>query len=153
MDVDANARLRQMMTRRMTVLADEGDVIAGLHASGSNEYVVLAGFLESGTLLSLMIADKLFPCMGDQTRLLELLNRLNGDSLSGIHQLAVFPHGVIYSYKQTIRLQGELDETLFDRLLADGVSEFGNGVRQLCMEFSRPAGSQRETDERKMEAG
>jgi len=61
MDVDANARLRRLVTQRMTVLADEGDVIAGLHVAGSNEYVVLAGFLESGTLLSLMIADKLFP--------------------------------------------------------------------------------------------
>ena len=153
MDVDANARLRRLVTQRMTVLADEGDVIAGLHVAGSNEYVVLAGFLESGTLLSLMIADKLFPCMGDQAQLLELLNRLNGDSMSGVHQLAVFPHGVIYSYKQTVRLQGVLDEALFDRMLAEGVSEFGRGIRQLCMEFSRPLGAKQEPDGRKMEIG
>ena len=91
-----------LMKRQMPVLFEAEEACAGLFHKGAEEYVVLAGTLETGTQGFLIIADKLLPFVQDRTLFLAILDRLNRDSLSGLHQLLDHSGGVIYLYKQII---------------------------------------------------
>ena len=124
--------LKRLVSRRLCLLADEGNVLAGTYSSGANEYVVLITYLKSESRLTLMVSDKILPFLSEREKLLVTLGKLNNDALCGVHQLMAFPGGVIYAYKQTLWLQGELTGELFDGLLADGVHEFDVGVQRFC---------------------
>lgn len=133
---DALPRLKKLIARRLCcILADEGSVLAGTCQSGENEYVILATFLETESKLSLFVSDKILPFLNDKESMLEVVGRLNNDSFSGVHQIMVFPDGVIYAYKQTLCLQEELTETLLEELLEDGIQEFDLGLRLICQCF------------------
>ncbi|WP_303899474.1 hypothetical protein, partial [Anaerotruncus colihominis] len=90
-----------LMKHRMPVLFETEDACAGLFHKGAEEYVVLSGTL-GRTQGFLIIADKLLPVAQDRALFLAILDRLNRDSLSGLHQLLDHSGGVIYLYKQII---------------------------------------------------
>lgn len=125
-------RLKVILSQRLGVLADEGNVFAGILRAATGEYVVLITYLETESRLTLMVSDKILPFISDRDRMLAVLGQLNNDALCGVHQLMEFPCGVIYAYKQTLWLQGELTDELFDGLLTDGVHEFDLGVQRFC---------------------
>lgn len=129
-------RLKELIARRLCcVLANEGSVLAGTCRNGENEYVILVTYLETESKFSLLVSDKILPFLNDKGTMLEVLGRLNNDSFSGIHQIMVFPDGVIYAYKQTLCLQEELTEALFEELLEEGIQEFDLGLRLICQCF------------------
>ena len=142
-----------LMKRQMPVLFEAEEACAGLFHKGAEEYVVLAGTLETGTQGFLIIADKLLPFVQDRTLFLAILDRLNRDSLSGLHQLLDYPGGVIYLYKQIICFPQGLSQELFDQLLESGIREFRQGLRYICQQLEsvltaarRSGGSRMGTD-------
>lgn len=142
-----------LMKRQMPVLFEAEEACAGLLHKGAEEYVVLAGTLETGTQGFLIIADKLLPFVQDRTLFLAILDRLNRDSLSGLHQLLEHPGGVIYMYKQIICFPQGLSQELFDQLLESGIQEFRQGLRYICQQLEsvltaarRSGGSRMGTD-------
>ena len=142
-----------LMKRQMPVLFEAEEACAGLFHKGAEEYVVLAGTLETGTQGFLIIADKLLPFAQDRALFLSILDRLNRDSLSGLHQLLEYSGGVIYLYKQIICFPQGLSQELFDQLLESGVREFRQGLRYICQQLEsvltaarRSGGSRMGTD-------
>ena len=142
-----------LMKRQMPVLFEAEEACAGLFHKGAEEYVVLSGTLETGTQGFLIIADKLLPFVQDRTLLFAILDRLNRESLSGLHQLLEHPGGVIYLYKQIICFPQGLSQELFDQLLESGVREFRQGLRYICQQLEsvltaarRSGGSRMGTD-------
>ena len=92
----------------------------------------MAGTLETGTQGFLIIADKLLPFAQDRALFLSILDRLNRDSLSGLHQLLEYSGGVIYLYKQIICFPQGLSQDLFDDLLEIVVLDFRLGLSYFC---------------------
>lgn len=142
-----------LMKRQMPVLFEAEEACAGLFHKGAEEYVVLAGTLETGTQGFLIIADKLLPFVQDRALFLAILDRLNRESLSGLHQLLEHPGGVIYLHKQIICFPQGLSQELFDRLLEGGIREFRQGLRYICQQLEsiltaarRSGGSRMGTD-------
>lgn len=141
-----------LMKRQMPVLFEAEEACAGLFHKGAEEYVVLSGTL-GRTQGFLIIADKLLPVAQDRALFLAILDRLNRDSLSGLHQLLDHSGGVIYLYKQIICFPQGLSQELFDRLLEGGIREFRQGLRYICQQLEsvltaarRSGGSRMGTD-------
>lgn len=141
-----------LMKRRMPVLFETEEACAGLFHKGAEEYVVLSGTL-GRTRGFLIIADKLLPVAQDRALFLAILDRLNKDSLSGLHQLLDHSGGVIYLYKQIICFPQGVSQELFDQLLEGGIREFRRGLRHICQELEsvltvvrRSGGSRMGTD-------
>lgn len=141
-----------LMKRQMPVLFEAEEACAGLFHKGAEEYVVLAGTL-GRTQGFLIIADKLLPVAQDRALFLAILDRLNRDSLSGLHQLLDHSGGVIYLYKQIICFPQGVSQELFDQLLEGGIREFRQGLRYICQQLEsvltaarRSGGSRMGTD-------
>lgn len=141
-----------LMKRQMPVLFEAEEACAGLFHKGAEEYVVLSGTL-GRTQGFLIIADKLLPVAQDQALFLAILDRLNRDSLSGLHQLLDHSGGVIYLYKQIICFPQGVSQELFDQLLEGGIREFRQGLRYICQQLEsvltaarRSGGSRMGTD-------
>lgn len=141
-----------LMKRQMPVLFAAEEACAGLFHKGAEEYVVLSGTL-GRTQGFLIIADKLLPVAQDRALFLAILDRLNRDSLSGLHQLLDHSGGVIYLYKQIICFPQGVSQELFDQLLEGGIREFRQGLRYICQQLEsvltaarRSGGSRMGTD-------
>ena len=141
-----------LMKRQMPVLFEAEEACAGLFHKAAEEYVVLSGTL-GRTQGFLIIADKLLPVAQDRALFLAILDRLNRDSLSGLHQLLDHSGGVIYLYKQIICFPQGVSQELFDQLLEGGIREFRQGLRYICQQLEsvltaarRSGGSRMGTD-------
>lgn len=128
-------QLKALMEHRMPLLMEMEGAAAGIFHKDAEEYVILAGTASGETSGFLIVADKLLPFVGDKTVFLAILDRLNRESLTGIHQLLDDPGGVIYLYKQTFCVQEKLSQPFFDRLLEDGIWKFRQGLRYICQQL------------------
>lgn len=123
--------VRDLACQCLSILTDEGGLLAGIYQYRSTEYVVLVTVLSSQPLLSVFVSDKVTEFLCNRPSVLEQINSLNRDELQGTHQIYEFVSGVIYAYKQTRPLKEDFSCKDLCDMIEDGIREFQNGLQLL----------------------